>query len=433
MENGHGEGQAACAAASAARLRGRGSTTAHCGQAQQPAKLVTTQSASTAQVSPALVVAGVVPGPGAGAGVVPQLHSSSEAIVARMGRGACGIAGDCSARPPRDGGWPVVQCGVLQLRISVPSDLAPAVLDQLRPLVVLTELASWQGASARPAGDVITCTLPREAASEVIHGLTALGVAERGAIAVVPVDTVLSAHADAASHLAEGAAADAVVWEAVESEVERATELSVTFLLLMIIAGVLASIALLTDSTVLIIGAMVVGPEYGALAGLCVALVRRRGRLAGRAAIILGLGFALAIAASLVTVMALVQTGLAASAWDPATHPFTAFVARPDAYTVIVAGLAGVAGMLSLTTGQTGALVGVFISVTTIPAAGNVGMAAAYGEPGQAWGAILQLVLNLGMIVLTGVVTLAVQRLRFSQRVARFVERLPHLVTRPRR
>ena len=106
MENGHGEGQAACSAASAARLRGRGSTTAHCGQAQQPAKLVTTQSASTAQVSPALVVTGVVPGRGAGAGVVPQLHSSNEGIVARTGRGACGIAGDCSARRARALGEP---------------------------------------------------------------------------------------------------------------------------------------------------------------------------------------------------------------------------------------------------------------------------------------------------------------------------------------
>ena len=48
--------------------------------------------------------------------------------------------------------------------------------------------------------------------------------------------------------------------------------------------------------------------------------------------------------------------------------------------------LAGIAGMLSLTSAKSGALVGVAISVTTVPAAANAAVALGYGEYGQAWG-----------------------------------------------
>ncbi len=52
--------------------------------------------------------------------------------------------------------------------------------------------------------------------------------------------------------------------------------------------------------------------------------------------------------------------------------------------------------MLSLTNAKSGALIGVLVSVTTIPAASNIGVAAAYGEWDAAVGALQQLLINLG-------------------------------------
>ena len=72
---------------------------------------------------------------------------------------------------------------------------------------------------------------------------------------------------------------------------------------------------------------------------------------------------------------------------------------------MIVALLAGVAGVLSLTTAKSGALIGVLISVTTIPAAANVGVAAAYGDWSEFSGALVQLLINLGSIVVAGTTT----------------------------
>ncbi len=93
-----------------------------------------------------------------------------------------------------------------------------------------------------------------------------------------------------------------------------------------------------------------------------------------------------------------------------AGHPFTEFISNPDFLSFFVAFVAGSAGMLSLTSAKSGALVGVLISVTTIPAASNIAVAAAYGDWSDALGAALQLGLNLSGIVLAGVLTLFVQR-----------------------
>jgi hypothetical protein len=54
--------------------------------------------------------------------------------------------------------------------------------------------------------------------------------------------------------------------------------------------------------------------------------------------------------------------------------------------------------------------------VTTIPAAANIGVAAALGNWDDWRGAMLQLSINLAAIVLAGVTTLFVQRRLFERR-----------------
>jgi hypothetical protein len=54
--------------------------------------------------------------------------------------------------------------------------------------------------------------------------------------------------------------------------------------------------------------------------------------------------------------------------------------------------------------------------VTTIPAAANIGLAAAYGEWDVWLGSMEQLALNLSAIVIAGIGTLYVQRLVYVKR-----------------
>ena len=75
----------------------------------------------------------------------------------------------------------------------------------------------------------------------------------------------------------------------------------------------------------------------------------------------------------------------------------------------MVAVLAGIVGMLSLTEARSGALIGVLVSVTTIPAVANIGVATAYAEWSELGGASLQLLINVVGLVVAGIVTLSVQ------------------------
>jgi uncharacterized hydrophobic protein (TIGR00271 family) len=224
------------------------------------------------------------------------------------------------------------------------------------------------------------------------------------------IDSAISDEARRAEKDASGLPSDAVVWEEVEARASENTELGAGFLLFMLIATLIAAIGVMTDSPILIIGAMVVGPEFGPLAGVSVALVEKRRDLAKKSLIALAVGFPVAIVLTFLGTLLARELAIAPDAISEASRPLTQFISNPDAFTVIVAFLAGVAGILSLTSAKSGALIGVLISVTTIPAAGNIAVASAYGDWSEFRGALLQLSVNLVMIVVAGVLTLYVQR-----------------------
>jgi len=161
---------------------------------------------------------------------------------------------------------------------------------------------------------------------------------------------------------------------------------------------------------------MVVGPEFGPLAAVSVAIVELRGGLARRSLMALAVGFPVGVLATLLVTLALRGTGLAPEGFSTDDHPLTDFVSQPDFFSFFVAYVAGTAGVLSLTSAKSGALIGVLISVTTIPAAANIGVAAAFGDLSQVGGAAGQLAINLVTIVLAGVVALYLQRRDYVRR-----------------
>lgn len=299
---------------------------------------------------------------------------------------------------------------MVHLRIVAPEGCAEHALELLTTSPSVLNVIHLPGAARKPVGDVILCDVAREDASVILNDLRELNIPEEGSIAMEVIDSQISGAAVAAEKAAAGLPSDAVVWEEVESRTSENTELSVSFLAFMVIATLIASVGILLDSPILVIGAMVVGPEFGPLAGLCVALVELRGDLARRSSAALAAGFPVAILLTLGMTLVLRRTGVAAPEFAAASNPLTGFIARPDIFSFIVAYLAGTAGVLSLTTAKSAALIGVVISVTTIPSAAYVAVAGAYQDWADAGGALLQLTINVAAIILAGVVTLYVQR-----------------------
>jgi uncharacterized hydrophobic protein (TIGR00271 family) len=300
---------------------------------------------------------------------------------------------------------------VLHLRVIVPTDQTHTVLDLLGADSGVAHLAVLSGAARRPEGDVILCDVVREGADTVLEQLRSLGIDQTGAILVHDVAVALSSSAERAEEAVPGLGSDAVVWDEIEQKTSDETQFSVTYLIFLAAATVLASVGVLLDQPILIIGAMVVGPEFGPLAALCLGVIQRRRLMITRSLAALLVGFPAAMAITVVTTLAMTGLGLIDKSMLLAERPLTDFIWRPDALSWIVAFLAGVAGMLSLTSAKSGALVGVLISVTTVPAAANAAVAIAYGVLDEAIGSTVQLLINLAAIVTAGVLTLLIQRL----------------------
>jgi uncharacterized hydrophobic protein (TIGR00271 family) len=203
---------------------------------------------------------------------------------------------------------------------------------------------------------------------------------------------------------------DAVLWEHLADATHEESTLSVTYIAFLALATMIAACGVVLDNAILIVGAMAVGPEFGPLAGFCTALVQRAPRLAWRSFLALIVGFAAAMLVTVVFSYFMDWVNLFEQEMLAAKRPNTNFIYRPDWFSFVVAVLAGAAGMLSLTSAKSGALVGVAISVTTVPAAANAAVAFSFQEYKQAWGSTEQLLLNLLGIVLAGTLTLLAQK-----------------------
>jgi uncharacterized hydrophobic protein (TIGR00271 family) len=305
---------------------------------------------------------------------------------------------------------------MVHMRIVVPSHESEHVLDLLRATPSACNVIFLERAAHKPEGDVILVDVAREDASVIVSDLRELGVDHEGSIAMEDVDSLISDAGDRAEKAATGMPSDAVVWEEVEARTSENIEMSASFLLFLMLACLIATVGIMLDSPILIIGAMVVGPEFGPIAGFCVAVVQRRPDLAKRSLIPLLVGFPLGITAAYLFTLFIDAVSLTPEGFTSGVHPNTDFIADPDAFSFFVALFAGTAGMLSLTNAKSGALVGVLISVTTIPAAANIGVAAAFRNGDEWVGAMEQLAVNLSAICLAGILTLFIQRKLYQRR-----------------
>ena len=305
---------------------------------------------------------------------------------------------------------------MIHLRIVSPHDKTEQAMELLCGTESVINVILLPGVARRPDGDVILCDVAREDASVVLSDLKELEIHKRGSIAMEEIDTHISDIATEAERLAPGAVSDAVVWEEVEGRTSEQAELSGVFVLFMVLASLIAAVGIFLDSPILVVGAMVVGPEFGPIAGFCVAVVQLRAPLARRSIMALAVGFPLAILATYAAVHVWKATGVAPDHFSERDHSLSSSIANPDFFALFVAMCAGAAGMFSLSTAKSGALIGVLISVTTIPAASNVAVSAGYEDWPAFRGSLGQLGINIAGILAAGILALWIQRLLYRRR-----------------
>lgn len=223
---------------------------------------------------------------------------------------------------------------MLHVRVVAPPDRCHAVLDVLERDLAVCNIVVVPGAARRPSGDLVQFDVAREAANGVLAELRRLEIHRHGSIAVERIDTALSDVAAAAEASAPGDPSEAVIWEEVEARVRDESGLSPSFVALLLIAVLIGAVGVLADSPILIVGAMVVGPEYGPLASVAMGIYGRRARRIRRGLVALAVGFPVAMVAVAGLTLLLRAAGRIPAAYQFGERPLTAFISRPDLFAV---------------------------------------------------------------------------------------------------
>jgi uncharacterized hydrophobic protein (TIGR00271 family) len=295
---------------------------------------------------------------------------------------------------------------MVHLRIITPPDLTATVLQELADDPGATHIIAERGAATEPPGDLVSCDVVRASVNPLLRRLRSAGVTERGGITMTEPEATISAAADRAQAAILAPEIDTIVWEEVAARTSDDSVFSLSFGVLMVLAGIIAAIAVVTNNPVLVVGAMIVSPDYGPMAALSVALVNRAWRSAWRSFRALALGFPMAALAALLLTLAARGLGRIPAPYLAGQRPLTDLLIGANLGAFVVAFVAGTAGVIAMGRAKSGAVVGVLVSITTIPAASNVGVALAMGSLAEAGQSLEILLVNLAGLLAGGVVTL---------------------------
>jgi hypothetical protein len=237
--------------------------------------------------------------------------------------------------------------------------------------------------AVRAGHSVVSAAVRPRSVDTLLEGLRGSGVPD-SSITLMRVDVV--------GRAATGQVETSLVWEDVLGMAWLYSRPLARYLAFMFVAGVVAAYGVIDGNEILIVGAMAVSPDLLPIAATAVGLVGLRAGLAGRA--------------------------LATSDFNLEEVGVLGSLVSVNNETIVVALVAGIAGMLALET-RASSGVGVAISVTTIPAAAYLGVSAGLGELGKATGALGVLAVNVAMLVVGASATLALQRVLMGRAVAR--------------
>jgi len=299
--------------------------------------------------------------------------------------------------------------------ISLPSQTS-SLVEALTSEAGVSNLVVLPGTAQRLGGDAVQFDVAPRSANAVFRQLKAFRDDRSGAVAIDYVDAALGEETAPASKHFLVQRDIAPVWEVVEAKIRSDAVYAPSFYILLAIAGLIGAVGILSNSQILIVGAMVVGPEYNAIMGVALGIDKGTRQPVLRGILALLAGFSAAMVVTLLFALAIRWSGHTPKLYSAGVRPVSDLIDNPNLFSIVVAVLAGIVGVVSLTEARASALIGVFISVTTIPAAADISLSLAYASWGQARGAAFQLLLNVTVLIAMGALVLRVQRIIWGAR-----------------
>jgi len=263
--------------------------------------------------------------------------------------------------------------------------------------------------SGREYTAVATFPLPTAAVEPVLERLREAGIDESTYTVIVAAETVISRRFEALEEeYTEDAerGGDRISREELQAKADDLASGIGTYVLMTVISAVIATAGLLLDSPATVVGSMVIAPLIGPAMSAAVGTVVDDEDTFRRGVRMQVLGVAVAVGAATLFAFALRTLALVPPGLDPLELAEVSERLAPNVLVLVVAIGAGVAGIVSLMTGVSAALVGVMIAVALIPPAAAVGIGIAFSLPRLVVGAGVIVAVNVLSINLSALVVL---------------------------
>ena len=292
---------------------------------------------------------------------------------------------------------------MLRLRSSIAPHQAEEFGTLLRELEGVRRVVQHADESDRSRSFVFVADVEPAIADRLLEEIAALGIGVDDYV-LSKVEVIAPQH----RHHRGDSGVDGFAWVEVMGQARANSRPLARYLALINVAAVIAALGVITNSSILIVGAMAVSPDLLPICATAVGLVGGRYGLAWRAFTTLVLGLGLVVVTAMVLSALLKWAGLLPDGFE-VEESTLATLAHTDYSTVLIALAAGIAAMLSFET-RASTAVGVAISVTTIPASAYLGVALGGGGIEHAMGAAVVLAINVSLLIVSATLTLAVQR-----------------------
>ncbi|PGF16235.1 TIGR00341 family protein [Natrinema sp. CBA1119] len=292
------------------------------------------------------------------------------------------------------------------VQLTVPTGKRETILETLDEREIDYVVTDETGSRKYTA--VIYFPLPDAAVEPVLDEIQAAGVDEDAYTVVVDAETVVSRRFEALREEYEDGdvGSDRISRQELQAEADDLTPSFPVYVVMTVISAVVATAGLLLDSPAVVVGSMVIAPLIGPALGASVGTVIDDEELFIESITYQILGVVVAIGAAaifavLVRSMNIVPPDLVLSSVGEISERLA-----PDLLSLAIALGAGIAGVVSIATGTSVALVGVMIAAALIPPAGVAGITLAWGQPTAAIGATVLVLVNLLSVNLAGLLTL---------------------------
>ena len=201
----------------------------------------------------------------------------------------------------------------------------------------------------------------------------------------------------------EAAPSERISREELYQQVNEGAQLTRIFVVLVALSAVVAAVGIDYDNITVVIGAMVIAPLLGPNVALALATALGDTGLAKSAA-------KTSIVGTLVALAVAIPIGFLITV-DPQVGEIQSRL-HTQLKDVVLALASGAAGVLSITTGASAALIGVMVAVALLPPLVTFGLLVGSADFGLAVHAMLLFVTNVICVNLAGVVTLLAQNVR---------------------